>query len=49
VNELKKRTGWDAATFFSTPELYHGQAPVKAKTLADKYESLMKKLKEELS
>ncbi len=49
VAELKKRTGWDAQTFFSTPELYHGQAPAKAKTLADKYESLMKTMKEELT
>jgi adenylosuccinate lyase len=48
VHELKERTGWDAETFFSHPELYHGQAPVKAEALADKYEALMKTLKEEL-
>lgn len=48
VNELKVRTGWDAETFFSSPELYHGQAPVKARALADKYEALMTTLKEEL-
>jgi adenylosuccinate lyase len=48
VKELKDRTGWDAQTFFSSPELYHGQAPVKALALADKYEALMKTLKEEL-
>jgi len=46
--ELKKRTGWEAETFFSSPELYHGQAPVKARALADKYEALMKTLQEEL-
>jgi len=48
AKELKARTGWDAEKFFSTPELYHGQAPVKARFLADKYEVLMNNLKEEL-
>ena len=47
TKELKARTGWDAETFFSRPELYHGQAPMKARALADKYETLMKNLKEE--
>ncbi len=46
VHELQVRTGWDAETFFSHPELYHGQAPQKARALADKYEALMKPLKE---
>jgi adenylosuccinate lyase len=48
VKELKVRTGWDAETFFSHPELYHGHAPAKARALADKYEALMKPLKEEV-
>lgn len=48
VDELKSRTGWEAETFFSTPAMYHGQAPVKARALADKYETLMKTLKEDL-
>jgi len=48
VAELRKRTGWDAETFFSTPQLYHGQAPQKARALADKYETLMHTLQEEL-
>lgn len=47
--ELKKRTGWEAETFFSSPELYHGIAPAKAETLAAKYETAMQTLKEELS
>jgi len=46
--ELKSRTGWEAESFFSHPELYHGQAPVKARALADKYEKLMNELKEEI-
>ena len=48
VKELKLRTGWDAETFFSHPEHYHGQAPQKARALADKYEALMNTLQEEL-
>ncbi len=48
VKELKARTGWEAETFFSHPEFYHGQAPAKAKALADKYEGLMNRLKEGL-
>jgi hypothetical protein len=47
--ELKKRTGWDAQTFFSRPELYHGIAPAKASALAAHYETAMQTLKEELS
>jgi len=48
VTQLKSRTGLDAETFFSHPELYHGQASTKARALADKYEALMTKLKEDL-
>jgi len=48
-SELLKRTGWDAETFFSHPELYHGQAPQKAMELADRYEQSLKRWKEELA
>ncbi len=42
--QLKDSNGWDANHFFSHPELYHGQAPLKAVVLAEKYEALMKPL-----
>jgi len=44
--ELKSRTGWDPEGFFSHPETYHGQAPAKARALADKYEALVRPLQE---
>jgi len=44
--ELKRRTGWEAEAFFSHPESYQGIASRKARALADKYETLMKSLKE---
>lgn len=47
-DQLKKSTGWDAAQFFSHPELYHGLGPVKARDLSAKYKAAMEALKEEL-
>jgi len=46
TEQLRAANGWDANHFFSRPELYHGQAPLKAVALAEKYEALMKPLLE---
>ena len=46
TEQLRAANGWDANHFFSCPELYHGQAPLKAVALAEKYEALMKPLLE---
>ena len=46
--QLEKTAAIDPEEFFSTPQLYRGQAVVKAKELSAKYRNEMKKLKEKL-
>ncbi len=46
--QLEKTAAIDPEKFFSTPELYRGQAVVKAKSLSEKYRKEMKILKEKL-
>ena len=46
--QLDNTAGIDPEIFFSTPELYRGQAAVKAKELSAKYRKEMKILKEKL-
>ena len=47
-SQLEKTAGIDPESFFSTPELYRGQAVLKAKMLSEKYKEEMQKLKEKL-
>ncbi len=47
-SQLGKTAAIDPEEFFSTPQLYRGQAVNKAKELAVKYRNEMKKLKEKL-
>ena len=44
--QLNKTAGIDAEDFFNNPELYRGQAVIKAVSLSEKYRTEMKKIKE---